>query len=92
MQEFIVFDVKINDNWQERENVRVMAEYFGINAVPVVLKGTLEDGVNFIKEKPFSQITKLKYIMEGIVGRPIKELKDRNSNRVIVKIKVCDFE
>lgn len=30
--------------------------------------------------------------MEGIVGRPIKELKDRNSNRVIVKIKVCDFE
>ena len=91
-QEFILFDVKINDNWQERENVRAIAEYFGINAVPVVLKGTLEDGVNFIKEKPFSQITEQKYIMEGIVGRPIKELKDRNSNRVIVKIKVCDFE
>ena len=87
-----MFDVKINDNWQERENVRAMAEYFEINVVPVVLKGTLEDGVNFIKGKPFSQITKQKYIMEGIVGRPIKELKDRNSNRVIVKIKVCDFE
>lgn len=87
-----MFDVKINGNWQERKNVGVIAEYFGINDVPVVLKGTLEDGVNFIKEKPISQITKQKYIMEGIVGRPIKELRDRNSNRVIVKIKVCDFE
>lgn len=91
-QEFILFDVKINGNWQERKNVGVIAGYFGINAVPVVLRGTLEDGVNFIKEKPISQITKQKYIMEGIVGRPIKELRDRNSNRVIVKIKVCDFE
>lgn len=91
-QEFILFDVKINDNWQERKNVSQIAEYFGIKTVPVVARGTLEDGVKFVKEKPYSQITKQKYIMEGIVGRPIKELNDRSSNRVIVKIKVKDFE
>ena len=90
-QEFILFDVKINDNWQERENVGKIAEYFGIKTVPVVLIGTLEEGVGFVKDKPLSQITEQNYIMEGIVGRPIKELKDRSSNRIIVKIKVNDF-
>ena len=91
-QEFILFDVKINDNWQERENVEKIAEYFGIRTVPIVLTGTLEDGVKFIKNKPLSQIAKQEYLMEGIVGRTIKELKDRSSNRIIVKIKVNDFE
>lgn len=92
IQDFILFDVKINDNWQERENVEKIAEYFGINTVPIVLTGTLEDGVKFVKNKPLSQITKKEYLMEGIVGRTTKELKDRSSNRIIVKIKVCDFE
>lgn len=92
IQDFILFDVKINDNWQERENVEKIAEYFGIKTVPIVLTGTLEDGVKFVKNKPLSQITKKEYLMEGIVGRTTKELKDRSSNRIIVKIKVCDFE
>ena len=30
--------------------------------------------------------------MEGLVARPLIELQDRVGNRVIVKIKVCDFE
>jgi hypothetical protein len=30
--------------------------------------------------------------MEGIVGRPIVELKDRMGKRVIVKVKVRDYE
>lgn len=92
IQDFILFDVKINDNWQERENVEKIAEYFGIKTVPIVLTGTLEDGVKFVKNKPLSQITKKEYLMEGIVGRTTKELKDRSSNRIIVKIKASDFE
>ena len=31
-------------------------------------------------------------VMEGLVGRPAIELYDRFGNRVIVKIKVRDFE
>lgn len=29
--------------------------------------------------------------MEGLVGRPVVELKDKNGKRLIVKVKVCDF-
>lgn len=30
--------------------------------------------------------------MEGLVGRPIHELRDRCGNRIIVKIKWCDYK
>lgn len=29
--------------------------------------------------------------MEGVVARPVVEMKDRMGRRVITKIKVCDF-
>ena len=90
-QDFILFDVKINDNWQPRESIEDIANYFKIKVVPIVLEGTLNDGVEYIKMKPFSKIAKESYIMEGIVGKTKIELKDRCSNRAIVKIKVNDF-
>ena len=90
-QDFVLFDLKINDNWQPRESVEEIATYFGIKVVPILLIGTLQDGVEFIKTKPLSAIAKEEYIMEGIIGRTKFELKDRCSNRVIVKIKVKDF-
>ena len=91
-QEFILFDVKINNNWQPREAVEDIASYFGIKIVPIVITGNLEKGVDYVKTKPLSKIAEKEYIIEGLVGRTVKELKDRNSNRVIVKIKVKDFE
>ena len=91
-QEFILFDVKINDNWQPRNTIEDIANYFRIKVVPVLITGTLTDGVNFVKNKPLSKVAEQDYIIEGIVGRPIIELQDRCSNRVIVKIKVRDFE
>ena len=91
-QDFILFDVKINDNWQPRESVEDIANFFQINVVPIVLEGTLNDAVEYIKKKPFSKIAQEVYVMEGVVGRPKIELNDRCSNRVIVKIKVNDFE
>ena len=91
-QEFILFDVMINENWQPRESVEDIAGYFGIKAVPILITGTLEQGVDYVKAKPLSRIAEKDYVIEGLVGRTVKELKDRNSNRVIVKIKVKDFE
>ena len=83
--------MKINEHWQPRERVEEIANYFGINVVPIVVTGTLNDGVEFIKTQPLSQVAQKDYIMEGIVGRTKIELKDRCSNRAIVKIKVKDF-
>lgn len=87
--DFILFDVLINDNYLSREDVKDIANYFNIDVVPTIMVGTLEDGVNWVKTKPKSKIGTAD--SEGLVARPLIELKDRCGNRVIVKIKVRDF-
>lgn len=87
---FILFDVLVGDNYQEREWVEKTAEMFGIDVVPVVLTGTIQDGIDFVMRHPAS--TKGTAMMEGVVGRPAVEMRDRRGNRVIVKIKWDDFK
>ena len=86
---FILFDVLIGENYQPRESVEDIARCFNIEIVPVVLRGSLQEGVDFVKSKPDSTIGTAK--MEGLVGRPAIEMRDRCGKRIIVKIKVHDF-
>lgn len=86
---FILFDVMINGNYQPREMVEQAAKQFGLEIVPIVLEGTMMDGVDYVKSKPMSTIGTAP--MEGLVGRPKVELQDRCGNRLIVKLKVRDF-
>ena len=88
---FILFDVyqPTTDVWLKREAVENIANQLGIEVVPIILEGTINDAVQFIKTEPQSTIGKAK--MEGVVGRPYIELKDRMGKRVITKIKVFDF-
>lgn len=87
--DFILFDIVICGNYQPRETVEQIAKAFNIDVVPIIFEGTLEQAVNYVKNKPKSTIGVAD--MEGLVGRPKIELKDRSGNRLIVKIKVCDF-
>ena len=87
---FILFDVLISDNWQSREWVEATAKMFGIDVVPIVLEGTIDDGIDYVMQHNNSTIGKA--VMEGIVGRPKVEMKDRLGNRIIVKIKWKDFK
>lgn len=88
--DFILFDVCINGNYQPRESVKDIANYFNIEVVPTIMIGKLQDGIDYVKSKPKSKIGTAD--SEGLVARPIYELKDRTGNRIIVKIKVKDFE
>ena len=88
--DFILFDVCINDNYLSRESVRDIANYFNIDSVPVIMVGKLQDGIDYVKSKPKSKIGKAE--AEGLVARPLLELKDKRGERIIVKIKVRDFE
>ena len=88
--EFILFDVFIGGNWQPRSVVNEIAKYFNIQSVPVLFEGNLQKGIDYVKTKPKSTIGKAD--MEGLVARPKKELRNRMGHRVIVKIKVRDFE
>ena len=87
---FILFDVLIGDNWQEREWVEKTAKMFGIDVVPVVFIGSLEEGIDYVMEHHPSTIGTA--MMEGIVGRPMVEMRDRLGKRIIVKIKWEDFK
>lgn len=89
--DFILFDVYQPDSdiWLKREAVESIAKTFGIDVVPIVLEGDIDDAIEYVKQKPMSTIGKAP--MEGLVGRPKVELKDRCGKRVIVKIKVKDF-
>lgn len=87
--DFILFDVCINGNYQTRDSVKDIANYFNIDVVPTIMIGKLQDGIDYVKTKPKSKIGTAD--SEGLVARPIIELKDRCGNRIIVKIKVRDF-
>ena len=87
---FILFDVLIGDNWQSREWVEATAKMFGIDVVPIVLEGTIDDGIDYVMQHNNSTIGNA--VMEGVVGRPKVEMKDRLGNRIIVKIKWKDFK
>lgn len=88
--DFILFDVVINDNFLDRASVEDIAQFFNIRPVPTVLVGNLQNGIDFVKTKPKSLIGTAN--SEGLVGRPLQELQDKQGKRVIVKIKVRDFE
>lgn len=90
--DFILFDVMIGDNYQPREAVKYVASYFGVDVVPTILSGTLQEGVDYVKNNTKSIIAKNGAELEGLVGRPKLELKDGAGNRIIVKIKKRDFE
>lgn len=89
--DFILFDVMINGNYQQRESVEDIANYFGIDVVPIVLEGTLQDGVDYVLNNRKSIVAKNGAEIEGVVGRPKLELNDRSGKRCIVKIKYRDF-
>lgn len=86
---FILFDVLIGETWLKRESVEDIATAFGIDIVPIIFTGTIWEAVDFVKSSPKSTIGTAN--MEGVVGRPFVEMRDRLGKRVIVKVKVCDF-
>lgn len=88
---FILFDVYLpsQEIWLTRDSVEDIAKAFGIDVVPIILVGTLQEAIDYVKTKPVSTIGTAP--MEGLVCKPAVELCDRMGKRVIVKVKVKDF-
>ncbi len=86
---FVLFDIKIGDYWLQREDVEEIAIKLNIDIVPIVAMGRLEDMVNLVKKGFNSKWGE--FLSEGIVARPSTELKTRNGQRIITKLKHKDF-
>ncbi len=86
---FVLFDIKIGDLWLQREDVEDIAKKLQIPIVPIIGKGTLQDAIDIVKIGQRSEWGDFK--AEGIVARPVTELRTRRGERLITKIKHVDF-
>jgi hypothetical protein len=81
-----------SDLWLKRDALEDVAKCFSIDVVPIVLTGTIQQGINYVKSHPLSVIAEKEHFAEGIVGKPLVNVLDRMGKRVIVKIKYNDFK
>lgn len=88
--DFILFDVKINNIWLERQNVCNIAEALGIKVAPIVFTGGLEEATEYLMTNPKSTLGDT--TMEGLILRPPIRLNDAKGNRIIGKLKCKDLE
>lgn len=86
---FTLFDVKIGEWWLKREDVIDVANKLGILFVPHIGQGTLNEAVLKVKSGLKSAFGDFE--AEGMVLRPLVELKTRRGDRVITKLKHKDF-
>lgn len=88
-QDFILFDVAVNGLYLRRDDVEDVARKFGIDVVPVVHRGVLQDGVDLIKGGLKSNWGE--FYAEGLVAKPVVPLYTRLGDRIITKIKREDL-
>lgn len=89
---FILFDVRINDWWLRREDCEDIAKKCNINIVPLVGYMTIPQAIEYVKKGFKSSISENKDLdAEGLVLKTPNGLLARNGNRIITKIKHCDF-
>jgi ATP-dependent RNA circularization protein (DNA/RNA ligase family) len=87
--DFILFDVMINGNWLEIENVLDIADKLGIYTVPIIAHGQLSTGIHMVRQGFASMLRATP--PEGLVMKPVVELQDRRGRRIITKLKTKDF-
>ena len=89
---FFVFDIcnKTDNVFWRQEVVDHYAKGFGFERAPVVINGTLNEVAELVKTAPPSKVNP-KIEMEGIVIRPVRELKNAKNERIIYKVKLADL-
>lgn len=89
---FILFDVKIDKWWLDREAIKDIANKLGINAVPLMGYMTIPEAIEYVKRGFKSTIAENKdYDAEGLVLKAPCGLLKRDGERLITKIKTVDF-
>ncbi|HUV84307.1 MAG TPA: RNA ligase family protein [Methanosarcinales archaeon] len=97
---FVLFDVLIGNGltdptkkdeiwWLKWPDIEIVAAQIGIKAVPIIGDGTIWDAVKRVKDGIRS--TWGDFEAEGLVIRPATALCDRNSKRILGKLKHKDF-
>jgi ATP-dependent RNA circularization protein (DNA/RNA ligase family) len=90
--DFVLFDLMIDGIFMNSDWVTNVATYLGIHRAEVLGVASLKEIEEFVKSKPCSKLAEdPNFPMEGVVCRPIGDLKDKLGNRIITKIKYKDY-
>lgn len=89
-QGFVLFDVLCGSWWLRRDGVEDVAKTFGVDVVPVVGRGTVNDAIEKVKNGFRSRWGDFE--AEGLVLRPKVFISDRRGHRIITKVKCRDFK
>ena len=90
---FIVFDVKVDNMYLLTESRDEIANKLGAPIVPLIGYFTIDEAIDFVRKGFKSTIAENKdYMAEGLVLRTDCGLLSRRGERLITKIKTCDFE
>jgi hypothetical protein len=89
---FIVFDVKVGDMYLLRDSMEDIAGKLGAPVVPYMGQFTIDEAIEFVKNGFKSTIAENKdYDAEGLVLKSPDGLCTRRGERIIFKVKTCDF-
>lgn len=86
---FILFDVWMDGVFLAQESVGDIANVMGLDVAPLIAVKPLLSIVEMVEEGLTSALGD--FTMEGLVARPLTELKDNTGERIITKIKCKDF-
>lgn len=89
---FILFDVRIGNWWLNRKSCEEIAEKLNVPIVPLIGYMTIPEAIDYVKNGFKSNIAENPdYEAEGLVLKTPDSLQFRNGQRIITKIKHCDF-
>ena len=92
--EFIVFDVKVNDIYLKTDARDEIATKLGAPIVPLIGYFTLDEAIDFVRKGFRSVVAENPEVKmaEGLVLRTDLGLRNRMGKRLIVKVKYEDFQ
>lgn len=89
---FIGFDVKVDDMYLLRENRDEIFNKLGVDIVPFMGAFTVDEAIEFVKKGFNSKVAEESHLAEGLVLRTPIGLQSRRGERIIFKVKTCDFQ
>ena len=87
--DFVLFDIRVDSWWLQRDTIESIAKSLEIKTVPIVGYGTFNDAIQIVKPGFKSQWGDFQ--AEGLVIKPMIDLFNRKGNRIITKMKCKDF-
>jgi len=87
---FKVFDIMIDEIFLTFDNAKELSSGLGYDFVPFVMVGNIQQGIDYVLQNEKSTFSNAK--LEGLVGKPVGDFKDRLGKRIVAKIKRRDLE